>query len=678
MQKTSGFHRLLAVLASVLLAVCCLPLNALAEEQKVPVELEVSYQLDTRALGSQTISLGELTYRQEAQIKGTYNWEDLYGKMDLPADTKIKNKQTGDCELTFSLKSEGRPWKADLTVEVESAIQHPSFRVQFDGVDEPRSVGANIAIRPGSSVSAWDFLMKMAAYKTYADQGYRMTGFTVSGDDHAPYTEADHYGLTAAIEGKTITVRMEKVPEPRKEDVAFTLLYLSNDENIRDSKAVTIPYDPQGTVYDLWEYLADNGPVKQYAREGYTLQSLTLPGTEGDKTITAAGQLTVTPDLAGKTLTVHLYKAPEPTTRTVNFELRFLSTDNQIHETKAATLTYDPEGVLTDVWDFLLANGDYQNFAKGGYQLSDYVISRENGDLNGTARGIRAVTADLEGETVIVHLVKPSEARPTNVDFTLHFLSADGKIDVTKAVSVPYDPNGKSYDAWNYLLGTGTFQSYSKDDYTLKDLVVHQAAGEMTYTRAGQFTVTPALQGATVLVHLDYTKNPAQYESVYTVHFVDENGKEFQPAATVKLSWTEDRQLNLAAQLQEALKTVGAKGYTFRSLSAWNSSVAYKGTELVVPGNWELAAHCTKNAAPAKPQKPGESPKKPAAETAKAKPAETAAKTVVKPAAPAANNTKILPKTGLQLETPVVFGVMLFAALAGAAVYLIAVRKKLN
>lgn len=194
----------------------------------------------------------------------------------------------------------------------------------------------------------------------------------------------------------------------------------------------------------------------------------------------------------------------------------------------------------------------------------------------------------------------------------------------------------------------------------------------MTYTRAGTFTVTPALQGATVLVHLDNTKTPARYESVYTVHFVDENGKEFQSAATVKVNWTEGQQLNLVAQLQNALKTVSAKGYTFKTLTAWNSTAVYKGTELVVPGNWEMAARCVKNAAPAKPAQ-----NKPA-EAAKAKPAAAPAKAVVKPAAPAANNTKILPKTGLQAQTPVVFGVMLFAALAGAAVYLFALRKKLN
>ena len=52
---------------------------------------------------------------------------------------------------------------------------------------------------------------------------------------------------------------------------------------------------------------------------------------------------------------------------------------------------------------------------------------------------------------------------------------------------------------------------------------------------------------------------------------------------------------------------------------------------------------------------------------------------VVKASAPANNTTKILPQTGNQgVVSPVSFVVVLCAALAGAAVYLFAVRKKLN
>lgn len=56
----------------------------------------------------------------------------------------------------------------------------------------------------------------------------------------------------------------------------------------------------------------------------------------------------------------------------------------------------------------------------------------------------------------------------------------------------------------------------------------------------------------------------------------------------------------------------------------------------------------------------------------------TASNEVVKSAAPADNTAKVMPQTGLTAETPVVFGVMMVAALAGAGAYLFAIRKKLN
>ena len=51
---------------------------------------------------------------------------------------------------------------------------------------------------------------------------------------------------------------------------------------------------------------------------------------------------------------------------------------------------------------------------------------------------------------------------------------------------------------------------------------------------------------------------------------------------------------------------------------------------------------------------------------------------VVKVDTPADPTVKVLPQTGVRVETPVVFGGMLFAALAGAGAYLFAMRKKLN
>lgn len=267
MHKTRRYHRLLAVLVAVLLVVCCLPMSAFAQEEKVPVALDVHYRMDIRPLNDQTIPLGELPYQPGSSLTGRYDWETLYGKMNLPGDTKIKDKQTGETELTFSLKEEGQPWKAEMTAELASTIQHPSFRVQFEGVENSQTVGVSFPYRPGHSVDGWNFLQNMTAYKTYQEQGYRITGFTVSGDDHAPYTEADHYGLTDAIAGKTVVVNLAKEDKNRKVD--FSLRYLSTDNQIQDTQPATLSYTLDDPATDLWDFVMAQDAYKMYADKGY-------------------------------------------------------------------------------------------------------------------------------------------------------------------------------------------------------------------------------------------------------------------------------------------------------------------------------------------------------------------------------------------------------------------------
>ena len=51
---------------------------------------------------------------------------------------------------------------------------------------------------------------------------------------------------------------------------------------------------------------------------------------------------------------------------------------------------------------------------------------------------------------------------------------------------------------------------------------------------------------------------------------------------------------------------------------------------------------------------------------------------VVKANTPADNSTKIIPQTGLSIESPVLLGVMMVSALVAAAAYLFVIRKQLN
>lgn len=161
--------------------------------------------------------------------------------------------------------------------------------------------------------------------------------------------------------------------------------------------------------------------------------------------------------------------------------------------------------------------------------------------------------------------------------------------------------------------------------------------------------------------------------SKYTIHFVDENNNEFMDPAVVNMAWVEGQELNLMTQLKSTLDSVSAKGYTFKTLTAWNGTEAYKGDELVVPGEYELIAHCVKNTSGStgddSSDKNNNSNKTVSSSNNNQ---------VVKSEAPADNTAKVMPQTGLTAETPVVFGVMMVAALAGAGAYLFAIRKKLN
>ena len=209
-------------------------------------------------------------------------------------------------------------------------------------------------------------------------------------------SEPGKQAVTTDLQDKTIIVHLVKPVESKPQQVSFRLEYTSNDGKIKDLKEVSLPYDPNGNSYDLWSYIQDSKIYKGYQADQYFMRSFVVHHGDGDKTYTDAGQFTVTPALAGQTVTVVLDRKAVSTKKTVDFTVEYKSNDGVLDATKQVSAQYDPEGVLTDLWDYLAESGTVKNAVKSGYTFQNYMLDKKTV----TTHGVQAVNGDLAGKTV--------------------------------------------------------------------------------------------------------------------------------------------------------------------------------------------------------------------------------------------------------------------------------------
>ena len=264
-----------------------------------------------------------------------------------------------------------------------------------------------------------------------------------------------------------------------------------------------------------------------------------------------------------------------------------------------------------------------------------------------------------------------------NMDVTAHY-TQNAQVDVNSKYTVNFVDEAGNKIAEPVVVNMGWVEGQELYLLTqLKDTLNSVEGYTFSYLTA--WNGTEAYKGDELVVAGEYevtahyAKGQVDCDSKYTIHFVDENNEEFMEPVVVNMAWVSTQELNLMTQLDSTLKSVEDKGYTFKTLTAWNGTEPYEGDELVVPGEYELTAHCEK----VKSQ-PSTTTNTNNNNTVTAS-SDDSSDEVVKASAPADNSTKILPQTGNQgVVSPVSFVVVLCAALAGAAVYLFAVRKKLN
>lgn len=335
-------------------------------------------------------------------------------------------------------------------------------------------------------------------------------------------SEPGKQAVTTDLQDKTIIVHLVKPVESKPQQVSFRLEYISNDGKIKDLKEVSLPYDPNGNSYDLWSHIQDSKIYKGYQADQYFMRSFVVHHGDGDKTYTDAGQFTVTPALAGQTVTVVLDRKAVSTKKTVDFTVEYKSNDGVLDATKQVSAQYDPEGVLTDLWDYLAESGTVKNAVKSGYTFQNYMLDKKTV----TTHGVQAVNGDLAGKTVVVHLFKAMDDKSKPVPIRLHFQSNDGAIQKDQDVSVPYETNGVHYDLWDFILGTDSYKAYKEARYALKSYEVPLPEGNKVFTGPGQFTVTPDNRGAIVTVELVKQEMAPTTETVnFTLRFLSEDGK---------------------------------------------------------------------------------------------------------------------------------------------------------
>ena len=674
MQKTTRLQRLLAVVVAVFMAVCCLPLNAFAAGQaKVTFQCvdangnkvgsEQVLTLDTHSVTDE----GEFVTFTYGEIKDQITIEDGYHFDESQSATQVEKKCGLASDMTSYYVGEvidfpvvANAKTADFTVNYVydgTTLKTKSVHFEYTDFDDP--------------TDAWTYFSNTDEFKTLSSE-YKMVDFVVPQPaGSVTYTGAGQYSITSALDKMTITVNLEKISTAQT--VEFSVRFVSDDGVIdNETKDASVPYDENGTIFDAWTFIQGTGSYENYVALGYEMKNFVVPQPAGDVTYTGAGQFSITPDLNDKVITVNLSKAEEPSTvEYVDFVIHFVSADGEIDVTKNASVSYDEYGTIFDAWTFFQGTGSYKNYAKEGYQMVNFVVPHAAGDATYTGAGQFSITPALAGMTVTVNLEKPVVSKDEST-YTFNFYETNNKNNVLhEAVTVKITDFDNLVDKYVMdLFATAREEIEESGNWTYNFY-------ESDYNQGVEGQVDALVVPGVNMVYNVYF-NCNDRSSKYTIHFVDENNNEFMDPAVVNMAWVEGQELNLMAQLKDTLATVNAKGYTFKTLTAWNGTEAYKGDELVVPGEYELIAHCVKNTSDSTGGDNNSNNNNSNSNNNNTKTVSSNNNQVVKADAPADNTAKIMPQTGLSVETPVVFGVMMVAALAGAGAYLFAIRKKLN
>ena len=668
MQKTTRLQRLLAVVVAVFMAVCCLPLSAFADGENIKACTYYVTQVDKdgNVIGAEDEKVefdinadGDLPVLMEVPALQKYFMRDGYklaeGKSvcvndsyDVdPAEGRVVYGMDQHLKIYFNAVETGDPdYATDYTIQY----------VDENGTKIAEPMDLHITWKGETGPNLMNYLRNNGAIKSIDGYTYAYV-CAAGGSEDSKYAEDSQ---AVVVTGGPYTLEVHYITnavEPEKKSTyTFNFYELGNKSNVLyTSYAVE--------VTDFSEDAANKYVMDLFAKGRKAVEDTgkwTYASYENDYNPGVDGQVdaVVVPNV---NMVYNVYFKPVATepeqksTYTFNF-YELGNKDNVLYTAYTETVTDFSENAADKyVMDL---------FAKGRKAVEDTgkwtYVSYESDYNPGVEGQVDALIVPNVNMVYNVYFAPVSAEKKST--YTFNFYETDNKDKVL------HEPVTVTVTDFDNLVDKYVMDLFATARKEVED------SGNWSYNfYESEYGIEGQVDSLVVPgVNLSYNVyfNCKDRSSKYTIHFVDENNNEFQDPTVVNMAWVEGQDLNLMTQLDSTLKNV--KGYTFKSLTTWNGKdQPFKGDEVVVPGEYELIAHYTKNATSSSSDNNNTT-------TVSSNNNKTNNTQVVKAAAPADNTAKVMPQTGLNVETPVVFGVMMVAALAGAGAYLFAIRKKLN
>ena len=580
MQKTTRLQRLLAVIVAVFMAVCCLPLNAFAENG---VMLNITF-----VCGEDTVATLDRGY---VIAPGVHKYTELQEVLDELVDG-YTIEVTGDFYVDENNNK--------VTVKVKPVSTTGIMKIRFMDGD--------------TFVSGGDYTLPLgvqnySVLNQYVPEGYKMTE---SGD-------------FTVVDGGKLDVKVEKIAATGIMNVRFM-----EGETFVSGGDYTLPLGVQN--YSV---------LNQYVPEGYKMT------VSGDFMVTEGGKIEVPVEKISNTVIMNIrfmdgetfvaggdYTVPAgvqnySVLKDYVPEGYVLEVSGDFMATEGAKLTVAIKKITNEVimniqfkdGDEVVAGGDY--FVPAGVQnynvLGKYVPAGYSMDVSGDFMA-------AEGAKLEVPVSKIENAVIMNIRFidsTTGEFVAGGDYFLPEGVQnykvlTQYVPEGYKMDvAGDFMVAEGTSLDVPVTKLPAQIIMNIRFMDGDTFVAGGDYFVTEGVNNYKVLEDLGYL--PEGYEMDVAGDFMAKEGAKLDVPV-------------------HKIKDGGEDSSSSSDNTTNNNNSNNNDTKTVSSNNNQ----------------------------------------VVKAETPADNTAKVMPQTGLNVETPVVFGVMMVAALAGAGAYLFAIRKKLN